>query len=408
MILSGATRGAPRNGIETRTLSWEDVTAQFRKLFFSGGDVDLGGRKAETLSPVAAAHRILTNSFGLIPFGVYRKNGEAREPVQDEDLNEVLKVRPNPNMTPFQMRKTVMSNAFWWGVGRVWNRRDGLGRIVARIPLPTECCTIYKDKDTGSYWYEYNVDGVVKRFASYELSQLFFESYDGIRGRGFMDLARESVTTDALAQRYNRKFYANGARISGVLEIDTDASPETREKVKGEFKSFASDEAFAVAVLDHGMKYTPLGISQVDAQYIESRQFAVEEVSRFTGIPKYMLQVGKEAYNSNAQQRIDYVTDTLLPYVTQWEQEDGYKLILPGQRRNGWYIKGNVAVLLRADPKTRGDFYAQQIEHGTLCPDEARAMEERNPIPGGLGQRFLVTKNLGSLESVLRGDEENA
>lgn len=101
-------------------------------------------------------------------------------------------------------------------------------------------------------------------------------------------------------------------------------------------------------------------------------------------------------------------TDTLLPYVVQWESEDSYKLTGPKLRETGAYIHGNVEALLRADPGTRADFYVKLIEHSVMCPDDARAKEEYNPIPGGLGKQFLVTKNLGSLESVLKGENGNA
>ena len=393
--------------MEERTISWDEVQSWIRQVFFSGEELESSQANAERLSPVAAAHRILTNSFGLIPFGLYRKDGEERVPVEDTALNRVLKVRANDYMSPFMMRKLTMSNAFWHGFGAVWNRKGPDGRVVQRLPLPSDCCSIRKDSETGQYWYDYNVDGVQKTFSNYELSFLYFETYDGIRGRGLLDLARETIALDAMAQRYGKKFYQNGARLSGILEVDTDAKPETRKKLKQEFQSYASDDAFAVAVVDHGMKFTPVGVSQSDAQFVETREFSVEEVSRFTGIPKHMLQTGKESYDSNAQQRLNYVTDTLLPYVVQWESEDSYKLPAPQDRDRGVYIRGNVEVLLRADPTTRANFYEKMIQHAIYCPDECRAKEEKNPIPGGLGKQFVMTKNLGSLESVLRGEGEN-
>ncbi len=402
MILDQAM--APRNSVEETPLPWEQLSHWFQMVFSSDEAIETSQANAEHLSPVAAAHRILTNSFGLIPFGVYRKDGEARVQVDDADLNRVLKVRPNDYMSPFMLRKIVMSNAFWHGFGAVWNRKDSDGRVIARIPLPTDCCTIRKDRNTGTYWYDYNVDGMQKTFANSELSFLYFETYDGIHGRGMLDLAREAISVDAMAQRYNKKFYQNGARLSGIVEVDTDANKETRNRIKQEFKSFASDDAFAVAVLDHSMKFTPLGLSQSDSQFIESRGFTVEEISRFSGVPKHMLQTGKESYNSNAQQRLNYVTDTLLPFVVQWESEDSYKLISLELRQNGVYVHGNVEALLRADPATRADFYVKLIEHSVMCPDDARGKEELNPIPGGLGKQFLVSKNLGSLESVLKGE----
>ena len=390
--------------MEERTLSWDEVQSWVRQVFFSGEELESSQVNAERLSPVAAAHRILTNSFGLIPFGLYRKDGEERVPVEDTAMNRVLKVRANDYMSPFMMRKLTMSNAFWHGFGAVWNRKGPDGRVVQRLPLPSDCCSIRKDLETGQYWYDYNVDGIQRTFTNYELSFLYFETYDGIRGRGLLDLARETIALDAMAQRYGKKFYQNGARLSGVLEVDTDAKPETRQKLKKEFQAYASDDAFAVAVVDHGMKFTPLGVSQSDAQFMETREFSVAEISRFTGIPKHMLQTGKESFDSNAQQRLNYVTDTLLPYVVQWESEDSYKLPTPQDRDSGVYIRGNVEVLLRADPTTRSNFYEKMIQTSVYNPDECRAKEEKNPIPGGLGKHFFMTKNLGSLESVLKGD----
>lgn len=407
MILSKAMQ-APRASMEEQSLGWEEVQAWFKRVFTAGEAIEGSQGNAEHLSPVAAAHRILTNSFGLIPFGAYRKDGDARVPYNDERLRTMLKVRPNDCMSPFMLRKVLMSNAFWHGFGAVWNRRDSSGRVVQRLPLPTECCSILKDREGGQYWYQYNVDGMVKKFSNYELSFLFFETYDGIHGRGFLHLAREAIAVDAMAQRYGKKFYQNGARLSGIVQIDSDADRKTRDKVKAEFQSYATDDAFAVAVLDRDMKYTPLGLNQRDSQFIESREFSVEEVARFSGVPKHMLQTGKESYNSNAQQRLNYVTDVLLPYVVQCENEDSWKLPTPDQKRDGVYIHGTVEALLRADPNTRADFYVKLIEHSVMNPDECRAREELNPVPGGLGKQFLVTKNLGSLESVLRGEDTNA
>lgn len=404
MLLRNAM-GAPR-AAEYRTVSWEEANRSFRDLFLSGGAYHTGRGGAERLSPVAAAHRILCNDFGLIPFSIYRKQGEAREPVHVPELDRVFKMRPNRDMTPYMLGRTLMSNAFWHGFGAIWNRRGPDGRIVERLALPSDCCTIRQDRETGEYFYDYSVDGVFHTFSSYELSLLYFESYDGIRGRGFLDLARETVGAEGSAQQYGRKFYQNGAMISGIVEVDADLGEEGRNTVKEQFARYNpfGDDAFKVAVLSRGYKYTPIGLNQRDAQYIESRTFAVEEVSRFTGIPKHMLQCGKESYESNQQQRIVFVTDTLMPYITQWEQENSYKALDSAQRSAGLYFKGNPSVLLRGDDKSRAEYFEKMVQSGLMCPDECRALDERNPIPGGHGQRYWMTKNMGPIERGADGD----
>ena len=399
MLLRNAM-GPPRAAAEYRTVSWEEANRSFRDLFLSGGDYDTGVGGAERLSPVAAAHRILCNDFGMVPFSIYRKQGQAREPVSLPELDQVFKTRPNRDMTPYMLGRTVMSNAFWHGFGAVWNRRGPDGRIVERVPLPSDCCTIRQDRETGEYFYDYSVDGVFRTFSGYELSFLYFESYDGVRGRGFLHLARETVGGEGAAQQYGRKLFQNGAMISGIVEVDTDLKKEGRDEIKEQFARYNpyGDDAFKVAVLTRGYKYTPIGLNQRDAQYIESRTFAVEEVSRFTGIPKHMLQSGKESYESNQQQRIVFVTDTLMPYVVQWEEENTYKALDRAERADGLYFKGNPSVLLRGDDKSRAEYFEKMVQNGLMCPDECRALDERNPIPGGQGRRFWITKNLAPME----------
>ena len=407
MILRNAME-RPR-AVEYQDLTWEEVNQKFRDIFLTGGTYSTGIYGAEKLSPVAAAHRILCNDFAMIPFSVYKKDGNARIAQDVPDLDTVFKVRPTDNMTPFMLGHTLMSNTFWHGFGAVWNRRDFTGHIVERIPLPSECCTIRQDKETGQYFYDYTVDGVFRTFTGYELSFLYFDSYDGVRGRGFLDLARGTIGAEGAAQEYGRKFYQNSCTMSGIVEVDSDLGEAGRNKIREQFSRYNpyGDDAFKVAVLTRNYKYTPIGINQKDAQYIETRAFGVEEVARFTGIPKAMLQSGKESYESNQQQRITFVTDTLVPYVTQWEQENTFKCLFSFQRKDGLYFRGNASALMRGDDKTRAEVHQIYVQNGLKNPDECRALEELSPIPGGLGQVFYMTKNLGSMESIARGDANN-
>ena len=119
-----------------------------------------------------------------------------------------------------------------------------------------------------------------------------------------------------------------------------------------------------------------------------------------------MLQSGKQAYSSNEQQQLDFVISTLQPHVTQWEEEFQYKLLTEQQLKAGFYMRMNVAARLRGDSKTRSEVYEKMIFCGVYCPDECRAMEERNPLPNGLGQHFFMTKNLATVEQIIEGISE--
>ena len=152
MLLTHAVN-APSNASESRVLGWDEVISRYRTLFLGGEEIGTGISSAEKLSPVAAAHRILCNGYALIPFDVYQKDGDARRSVKDENLAKVLKHRPNPNASPFNLRHTQMSNAYWWGWGAIWNVRDAHGAITERYALPSDCGSIRRDPETGNYWY---------------------------------------------------------------------------------------------------------------------------------------------------------------------------------------------------------------------------------------------------------------
>ncbi|WNX85779.1 phage portal protein [Agathobaculum sp. NTUH-O15-33] len=363
---------------------------------------------AERLSPVAGAHRIFTSAMSVIPIALKQKKDGQRLDVCDPYLDRVLHVRMNDTMSPALGKKVIASQSFWHGLGAAYIERDGLGNVIGLIPLPSDGYQYMKDSDSGQVWYAFSVDGMTRKFQPGELILTFFETYDAKKGRGVLDLARDTIATDRAAQRYLRKFYANGGRLSGVLEVDTDADKTTRERIRDEFQHYASgmDNVFKVALLDRGMKYTSLGISQADAQFIESRGFSVEEISRFTGIPEFMLQSGKQSYNSNEQQQLVFVTNAIVPHVTQWEQEFAYKLYHESQLNDGCYMRANVSALMRGDDATRSKFYQTMVYSGILNPDECRALEERNPQPNGVGGHFFITKNLDTIDHVVKGVNE--
>ena len=403
-----ASKAAAASTVTYTELDYDAFLQRIARIFALDSDTpEIAVANAEQLSPVAAAHRILTDSMSVLPIALRRKAGGERQELDTRhDLDYVLHCRMNDAMSPAMGKKILMSQAFWHGLGAAYIERDALGRVTGLYPLQTAGYQYMRDRDTGQSWYAFTVDDMTRKFQPGDLLLCFFETYDGKHGRGMLDLARETVATDRAAQKYLRKFYAGGGALSGVLEISTDATPQTREKVRKAFQSYASDmdSVYKMAVVDKGMKYTPIGISQSDAQFIESRGFSVAEVARFTGIPEFMLQSGKQSYNSNEQQQLVFVTNALVPHVTMWEQEWAYKLFTDKELRDGCYMRFNVSALMRGDDATRSKFYQTMVYSGIYNLDECRALEEMNPMPDGLGQNFFITKNLDTVGHIVRGE----
>ena len=403
-----ASQAAAASSVTYTELDYEAMLRRLERIFSLDNDApEIAVANVEQLSPVAAAHRILTDSMSVLPIALRRKAGGERQELDTRhDLDYVLHCRMNDAMSPAMGKKILMSQAFWHGLGAAYIERDALGRVTGLYPLQTAGYQYMRDRDTGQSWYAFTVDDMTRKFQPGDLLLCFFETYDGKHGRGMLDLARETVATDRAAQKYLRKFYAGGGALSGVLEIESDATPQTREKVRKAFQSYASDmdSVYKMAVVDKGMKYTPIGISQSDAQFIESRGFSVAEVARFTGIPEFMLQSGNQSYNSNEQQQLVFVTNALVPHVTMWEQEWAYKLFTDTELRDGCYMRFNVSALMRGDDATRSKFYQTMVYSGIYNLDECRALEEMNPMPDGLGQNFFITKNLDTVGHIVHGE----
>lgn len=396
MIVAQASSGITYNGGKTIDQIFGDI--------LKVGSTAIVPENVEKLGAVAAAHRIFTNSIAAMPWMIRQKVGEERlEAVHS--VGTYLKERANLYMSAFTAEKVILSRAFFYGSGYAHIERDENGIITGILPIPIEP-EILVNKTDGVRWYKFTVPEtnifsreLTKSFAESELLIYRFESYDGSSGRGILDLAKNTMDMDLKAQKYGNRFYANGARPSGVLEVDGKLDEAKRDLLQKNFtEKYSGDNAFKVAILDLGMKYTQLGISQNDAQYIESRQFTVSEISRFTGIPEYMMQEGKQSYNSNEQQKLDFLVDTLTPHLVQIEQEWAHKLFSAADRDAGLYLKKNVAGILRGTHEQRANFYEKMVSIGAMNADEIRASEDRSPIPGGWGKKFWMSKNFAPVD----------
>lgn len=402
MLLSRSINNTVAPSTPTYT-TIDDIEKYFRDLLST--DITVTPESAEKLGAVAAAHRIFTNSIAGMPFMIRQKVGESRtEP--DHKISRVLKVRANEFMSPFVCMKTIASRAFWHGTGYAYIERDKSGQISEIIPIPVIPKISVNPKDSVR-WYKFDVPAdnpqskiISRSFTDSQLLIYRFESYDGRSGRGILDLAKETIDTDLRAQKYSNKFYKNSARLSGVIETPAELKKEYKDSLQAAWETkYSGDNAFKVAVMDLGMKFTQLGITQQDSQYIETRGFSVEDISRFTGIPGYMLQVGKQSYQSNEQQQLDFVVNTLTPHIIQIEQEWMYKLYSTADIEAGFYLKMNEAALLRGDSKSRAEFYFKMLGMGLESQDECRAYEDKSPLPDKMGQDYWMSKNYDKIKN---------
>lgn len=348
-----------------------------------------GGTPSEStamkLSAVNACVNILSDAVSCMPVYAFLEATKARPPLP---VLELLNLRPNDAMNAATMKKLLEAQRLLTGNGYAWIHRDPyFGEIDEIVPLLSAYVNVDVDAD-GTVWYDYTDNKAGKVYRLHNLDVLHYKAYsrDGITGVSVLSHAASVIRTGDAAASYEEGYYKNGAAVSGVLSTtDSDLSPEQRDAVRGEWERVhaGNANAFRIAVLDRSLKYQPIAISNRDSQFIESKEIAVKDIARFFRVPLYKLGEGKQAYSSNEQNELDFESSTILPLVTQLEQEDTYKLLLPSQRQQTMRLRRNMDVLLRADPKSRAQHYKDMREMGAYSVNDILDKEDRPPVPGG-------------------------
>ena len=351
---------------------------------------------AMKLSAVNRCIEVLSDSIGKLP--VYVMDRETRERV-DHWLNDLLTVRPNEAQTPTAMKKMVEANVECTGNGYIWISRDPATlRPRELIPVPGELVTPWLSTE-GHVWYS-----VIQPFTGepmtvhrMDMVHIMGYSHNGWQGISTLQRASETIGAARAAQQYNLNYYVNGGQPAGVLQTATDLSGEVTATINGEAVKVSKKEllrrewekrhagptnAARIAILDYGLEYKPIAVSNRDAQFVEQTELSVQDIARFFGVPLYKLQAGKQSYSSNEQNAIEYVVGTLHPKVTAYEEELVYKLLPPGEARR-YRVRMNMMAELRGDYASRGTWYRVMREIGAYSVNDIRALEDLSDVEGG-------------------------
>lgn len=367
--------------------------------------------RAMKISTVNRCVEVLSNSMAVLP--VYIMDEGSKRRLTDHPLGRVLWGRANEAMTTFDYQKLMLCNQLLRGNAYAWIFRDpSSGAPRELIPLPPDYMTIRVGLD-GHLWYFFShpITGEVTLLRPEDVLHYKAYSEDGLEGVSVLKRASMTLSTARAAQQYENATWLSGGQPCGVLTTEADLGDQvetlpdgTTRKVDLKAKIRESWEAvhrgpgnaFRLAVLDLGLKYQPISMSNTDAQFVESNEVRVADVCRFFGVPLHLVYAGKQSYQSNEQNGIEYVNYTLLGYETQWGQEDSYKLLLPSERARGLRIKRELKVFLRGDTAAQAAWYRALRELGGLNANEIRALEDMGAIPGG--DAYYASWNYGPLD----------
>lgn len=356
-------------------------------------------RTAMQTTAVYACVRILAEAVASLPLHVYEYQDDGgKKLVHDHPLYYLLHDEPNPEMTSFVFRETLMSHLLIWGNAYAQVIRDGAGRVLGLYPLLPDKMEVQRD-DRGNIYYVYSRNSdenpMFKEYGNIKLKaedvlHIPGLGFDGLIGYSPIAMAKNAVGMTLACEEYGASFFANGANPGGVLEhpgVLKDPS-KVRESWNSVYRGV--NNAHKIAVLEEGMKYQQIGIPPEEAQFLETRKFQINEIARLYRIPPHMVgDLDKSSFSNIEQQSLEFVKYTLDPWVIRWEQSLQRSLLLPGEKGK-YFIKLNVDGLLRGDYQSRMNGYAVGRQNGWFSANDIREMENMNPIPDEEGGNLYL------------------
>lgn len=357
----------------------------------SSAGVSVNEQSALMNSAVFACQRAIAESLAILPRDIYRRNpGESRAEVDDHPSVRVLKTQANPLQTAYKFFETLEHHRLSYGNGFAelqFERRTG--RVIAMWPLPPNKVTPEVVEINGALEIVYHVavsGGDRVTLSKEQVLHVPGLGFDGLIGYPVIQYMVNVIGLGQAVEEYGARFFSQGADIAGYVSVPDTFTEEQIINLRkhNEIRNAGLDNAHRWKYLYESAKFVPTGVTPEQAQMLELRRFQVQDIARFYRIPLHKIQElsHKPSHNNLEQLNVEFVNDTLMPPITNWEQELRRKLFSDPQDE-GLYVKFNVNALLRGDAQTRALFYRTMVMSGIMTRNEARALEDLPPIPGG-------------------------
>ena len=379
--------------------------------FFMGGSTSgkpVNERSAMQMTAVYSCVRILAEAVAGLPLHLYKytdSGGKAK--ATDHPLYLLLHDEPNPEMSSFVFRETLMTHLLLWGNAYAQIIRNGKGEVVALYPLMPNKMTVDRDSN-GQLYYTYQraneeaptMEGTSVKLKPSDVLHIPGLGFDGLVGYSPIAMAKNAIGMAIACEEFGAKFFANGAAPSGVLEHPGTIKDPSRVRDAWQSQFGGASNSGKVAVLEEGMKYTPISISPEQAQFLETRKFQINEIARIFRVPPHMVgDLEKSSFSNIEQQSLEFVKYTLDPWIIRWEQSMA-RVLLSLDEKKEYFIKFNLEGLLRGDYQSRMNGYSIARQNGWMSANDIRELENLDRIPAEQGgDLYLINGSMLPLGS---------
>lgn len=347
----------------------------------TGQTVTVDGSLA--LPAVFTCVRVLAESIGSMPLHLYRRASSGdREQATDHPLHRIFRFAPNSYQTSLEAREFLTACVAMRGNGYAFiERHDGV--VAGLWPLHPARVQVIVDGTTITYRYS-DEKGRTFLYDQEEVLHLKGLSTDGIMGLSPISTLRETIGAAQALEQYSNKFFANAARPSGVLTHPERLSPESGQRLRDQWDTLysGSENRGKTIVLEEGMTWQAIGLTNEDAQLLESRRFNLQDILRVYRIPGHIAgDLSKASYNNIETLGSEFLNLTLSPWLRRIEERLDVQLLTEGEREAGFYFQHDASGLLKGGVKERYESYQVGLAAGFLSVDEVRRWENLPAMP---------------------------
>jgi HK97 family phage portal protein len=353
---------------------------------------------ALAISTVWACVRVLSESIASLSLNVYQEDNDGNiVPVRNHPIQDIIHNRPSPLYNSFTFIETMMIHANLTGNFLAIKKYNAQGRIVElEIKDPNFFTMYYKDNRLwyNLYSFQYS-DATIQTLPADDVIHVPVMAFDGLMGKSPIQVCRQTFEEAGNQVSHSNNFYKNGTHLSGMVSYDgtLDEKAMMAMKKSWDAKYKGTEKTGEVAFLGNSAKFIPISISQKDADFVLSRKLSKEDIATIFRVPMHMINAMERATHGNVEQMsIDFVMNTLRPWVRRIEKEFNEKLFLDREKQQGLFVRFNIDSLMRGDTAARVQLYKDLFGIGVLSQNDIRKMESMNPIEGG--DKYFVPLNM--------------
>lgn len=343
--------------------------------------VNVNSTTALRIAAVFGCTRVISEDIGKLPFEVYQQNSDReRTRATASPFWKLIHDKPNSYQTSQQFREYLTASALLRGNG--FARKNIIqGQVRELLPLHPDRVRLEQLGDSELVYHVTGPDGTEQLYSRRDIFHLPGLTIDGPAGVSVVTHARQSLGISLASERHAATFFGNGLHSSGIFKHPKLLGDKAYERLKKDLRDKTGGRSNELLLIEEGMDFTPITMTNVDSQFLESRTFEVVEICRWFRVPPHKIaELSRATFSNIEHQAMEYVTDTLMPWAKRWEYAVNQQAIVT----NGVFAELNFDALLRGATLER--YQAYQIAAGGNAPwmsrNELRRRENLSPIDG--------------------------